>query len=289
MLPEQDRIRTRSTRARHKAIVSGLITGMGLAVAFMLLAAAVLVPVLVAFSLVPVISQQIESTAQAHGTAQAIPTATAIAAATRASQAKQSELPAGARPILLETFDTNIRGWQDGLSFSGVGASFTSNILMNKQYIFRVDRDPGAHLWSSFPKEPLGMFESFYVSVDAHQAGGAPDTAYGLLVRTPFVDTQWVIFQIADNGYFDILRLQDGKLLSLAPWKPIDTIHPGGWNTLAIRAQDGHTQFFVNKALAYETDELLGPAGSFGMTLMSYAVEQQTIEFDNLMAYSMDK
>jgi Zn-dependent metalloprotease len=88
-------------------------------------------------------------------------------------------------------------------------------------------------------------------------------------------------FFINRNGYFDVLRFDDGHYTTLQPWTIHEAINTGdAWNTLRVMAQGPRLDFYVNDRLIWSGSDATHRSGNAGVLMYNSNATGNRLEVD---------
>lgn len=141
--------------------------------------------------------------------------------------------------------------------------------------------EPNWFAWAT----PGRRFDDVVVEVDARQLSGSPTGHFGLLCRYRS-SRDFYYFAITGDGYYAILRVQDGELevLTGAGFLPTQAVQTGGEaNRIRAICQEDHLTLVVN---GQELDTVIDDAfsrGDVGLGVGSGPDGGIRVHFDNLV------
>jgi len=226
---------------------------------------------------------QAEATRQAQqtATAQALtasqkPTATAVPTASGAEwiAALQWNLS------FFDPFDDNSHNWPVKTSFSNDSEITWS--IENGKYRWQAQATNGYSWWVCYDEYDLSRY---YYAVEAFAIRGYDLADHGIIFHCshPNDEYQMYLFLIRHPDQFAVYAYQNGDWNRLYPWTTTTALFTNRPNRLAVLAEEGAFQFFINdQPVATLSDDLL-QSGGFGMLVSINSVVSTAIwEFDNV-------
>jgi serine/threonine protein kinase len=129
-------------------------------------------------------------------------------------------------------------------------------------------------------------FTDFLLSVDARQAGGSNNNAYGLIYRYQDSDN-FYYFRVNGNGFYSAAKMVDGKWKTLVGWKKSPHVKGGqSTNHLKLVCRGRYMSFYVNGEHLAEWWDSTFTEGDIGLAAGTYDKAGVLIYFDNLEVYA---
>jgi hypothetical protein len=177
--------------------------------------------------------------------------------------------------ILLDNFDSNANDWPTGTETNEYA---TNNWrISGGKYRWEAQAHQDVH-WYVYPA--MRSVYNFYLSVEAQQVSGPQDSMVGLAfcIRG---GNNFYLFGISDTKEYIVLRSYRGRWTPLVDWSRSSAIRRGQVNRLAVVAEDGHFDFFINDQLVTGLDDDKLGRGKAGLTMQLFqAGDQAVFEFD---------
>ncbi len=149
-------------------------------------------------------------------------------------------------------------------------------------YRIRVDATQ-VDLWAN----PGRLFNDARVSVRAVKAGGPDDNDFGAICRYQN-NRNFYAFLISSDGYYGILRFQDGQRTTLGQdgLRPSSAIRQGeAENSILVECIGDRLGLWVNGVLVQEVRDSTHAAGDVGLIAGTFDEPGVDIHFDNLIVY----
>lgn len=224
---------------------------------------------------------------QAEATRQAQQTATAQAQIiaqkpTTTPTASGGELIAGLQwdLIFFDPFDDNSHSWPVKTSFSSE-SEITWSIESGK-YRWQAQATDGYSWWVCYDDYDLSRY---YYAAEAFAIRGYDLADHGIIFHCSHPNDQYqlYLFLIRHPDQFAVYAYQNGDWNRLYPWTTTTALFTNRPNRLAVLADEGVFQFFINdQPVATLSDDQL-PSGGFGMLVSINSVVSTAIwEFDNV-------
>jgi hypothetical protein len=190
--------------------------------------------------------------------------------------------PAGWRVAVCDPFDDNIHDWSIGVDDSDYGKMTRS--IAKGVYSWRLDAQQAGYLSARYGVD-TDRFADAMVAVSARRSAGPEDSGYGLQFRTADGDNFYT-FQIADDGQYKVRVLVNNEWKVLTDWTPIDAIHSGQWNRLAVKAEGTHFTFYVNGIQVDELEDDNIAEGQAAINISAYNEVRLNVDFDNFAVWT---
>jgi hypothetical protein len=180
-----------------------------------------------------------------------------------------------------EDFSTGSGGFSECTYFSA----------LNGRFVFRGDRSDYTHFhaWvggfnpGGLDPQPdnSNYFENFTISVDTYWEGGAQNYVYGLkacMQENSLGTTDSVKFNITEDGWYRIVKYEDGVFGKLVDWTASGHINTGGQeNNLSIQKDGSQFHFYINDIKVQQLAISGFPGGAVGVE----ASQHVDVSFDN--------
>lgn len=169
----------------------------------------------------------------------------------------------------------------DGSGWDRVDESDRVTDYRNGGYVIRVN-DTSSDAWAN----PGKSFGDVRVEVDATKTDGDDNNNFGLVCRSQGVDDFYTLW-ISSDGFWAIVKLENGELDFLADWDTHDAVRQGD-ATNHIRADcigDQLTLYANGTLLGSATDSTYG-SGDVGLEAGTFDVGGTEILFDNFVVYA---
>jgi serine protease Do len=129
-------------------------------------------------------------------------------------------------------------------------------------------------------------FNDFLLEVEATQVEGPDDNEYGVLVR--YVDgDNFYHFVISGDGYYAVIKRQDGEWESLVTWTQSPHINRGqSTNHIAVVAEGSQFSLYVNEEHITDVTDDSFPGGDIGLMAGSFDEAGVLIHFDNVTVWA---
>ncbi len=159
-----------------------------------------------------------------------------------------------------EPYNENDLDWVEG----NIDDEYVSMTLtIDNHYLWEGVTRKG-FVWRAWPD--LDDVSDFYLSVDTQNTGTNKDAYYGLVFRQT-EDDQYYLFDIRDNGTYEIYKHQQNEWIELVSLTSTDTIKAGETNKLSVMAWDGWFSFYINGILVHRLVEGIPPEGKVGVAV----------------------
>jgi len=231
-------------------------------------------------------SQNATATAEAKATAQAVQQATATAE-TRAMAQSVLATQAPWRPLFVESFADNRRGWPIGIQqdeFIAVTSAITTG-----KYLLTVNPKKGNSYWNMFPTGGKALTDfSAAVSLrfirGSGDSGSAGSYAYGLVFR--HVNDDYGFFGLQNNGKFRMLVVYHTGIYQDITQSAPAIRQSGQANRIAVRAIGSNFIFLINDQVVWQLTEDMAPGEiGLGVDVRSKQDEAQ-VEFTDLQVHA---
>jgi serine/threonine protein kinase len=150
----------------------------------------------------------------------------------------------------------------------------------------------GAYQWTINAEQPVGRWctpelggddgtvTDFLVTVEAQRLSGPAAAAYGLILR--HVQGSYYLFSVRDDGYYQFSLWFGYDWQAIIDWTETPSVRSGEVNHLAVLAQDGTFELYINEtSIATATDDQI-PAGEVGLSISTPATDGEArFVFDN--------
>lgn len=179
--------------------------------------------------------------------------------------------------VLRDFFFEPANDWEFAEDSDGRFATGTLSVADGK-YRFDVQAKEGFVWWSRALNETATT--DFYAAVDGRLVSGSGDTDYGLIFR--YHRGNYYYFQVSDVGQYALYLYNAEEWQALIPWTASDAIQAGQVNRVAVAAEGGRFQLYLNGLHLGEAQDETLPAGAVGVAIQVYnAGERAVFEFDN--------
>ncbi|SEP79981.1 OmpA family protein [Flavobacterium urocaniciphilum] len=171
-----------------------------------------------------------------------------------------------------DNFDTNANGW--ALSNDGY------NVTVDKGKMFIENTHLQNSKWSLYDVSFDAGTTDFDVEATIQLESSVADNAYYGIVLCGYSDnSDYRVFQLSANRYFQIYHYYNKEFHYLKEWEKNDIVKgKGNKNLLRIEKRAHLTKFFINGTMVFQTSENLYYGSKFGFILD----KQTSISVDNL-------
>lgn len=204
-----------------------------------------------------------------------VPTATAV---------KPNSLPDPAYAtwtvLMADDFSSNVNGWPEG---EGEANDYMDNTweFNDGKLEWRASAKDTNLYWMAWPT--LEDLSDFYVSLDVQKALAPTSNDVGLFFRMTG-DGNFYAYSVNDStGEYAIYLVKQDDWTELVDWTSAPAIRIGKPNKLAVAAEGDNLRFYINDRLVENLTDSTFLAGSLGITISTYDVnDEATFTFDNL-------
>ena len=180
----------------------------------------------------------------------------------------------GGEVLFEDDFSSTSSGWDQ------VDSSDRVTDYDNGAYLIRVN-DTNSDAWAN----PGKTFGDVRVEVDATKTGGDDNNNFGVICRSQAgsVDDFYTLW-ISSDGYYAIVKIENGDLGFLVEWQTSDAINQGN-TTNHIRGDCvGSTlSVYANGTLLGSADDSTFTSGDVGLEAGTFDVGGTEIRFDNFV------
>ena len=180
---------------------------------------------------------------------------------------------ASAKPgttLMIERFDNNDLAWNVYSDAYGAVRVDQGQMLIS---VIKAD----SYANSVLPIK-LGDFD---VSVAVERTAGPRDGYYGVLFR--YASGQGYVFQVSDNGYFNIATQTPQNYFPLIKWTRSAAIKSGGVNSLRVVVKGVKFAFYINDQQVAALNNAEFFTGSIGLVAGDFEQAGMQVAFDNLL------
>lgn len=192
----------------------------------------------------------------------------------------QESLPAGARPVFVDTFDDPTSGLVANSRLTD-----TERYYGNGQYHIVVNQPrTGAYAaWTAAGQN----YADVAIEVEATYQNAGRDLGSGLIVRGKDQNNQYTFIIRQDRTYF-IRRTVDGQEKTLSGLSKSESIHPGAaTNILSVIAQGPQLSFFANGHLLDTITDDTFTVGRVGLYAGTDTTGGNHVTFDNARIWDL--
>jgi hypothetical protein len=128
-------------------------------------------------------------------------------------------------------------------------------------------------------------FDNLIIEVDATQVSAGPDSNndYGVVCREQGDGNGYYLLASGD-GYYTILKAEDGEYTTLVDWTESSAIRKGNATNHIRVICDGSTlALFINGQRMATAEDSMYTTGDISLTATTYEAEPTEIHFDNLV------
>lgn len=128
-------------------------------------------------------------------------------------------------------------------------------------------------------------FDNFIIEVDATQVSAGPDgnNDYGVVCREQG-DGNGYYLLVSGDGFYAILRAEDGEYAPLVEWVESSAIRQGNaTNHLRVICDGSKLELFVNGQHLATAEDSTYTSGDIALTATTYEEESTEVHFDNLV------
>ncbi len=231
-------------------------------------------------------SQNATATAEAQATMKAIQQITATA---QAQAMAQSILATQApwRPLFVESFADNRRGWPTGIKQDE--SILVTSVITNGKYLCTVNPKHGNSYWNMLPTSGKALTD-FSAAVSLRFIRGSDDSssagsyAYGLVFR--HVNDDYGFFGLQNNGKFRMLVVYHTGIYQDITQSAPAIRQSGQANRIAVRAIGSNFIFLINDQVVWQLTEDMAPGEiGLGVDVRSKQDEAQ-VEFTDLQVHA---
>ncbi len=172
--------------------------------------------------------------------------------------------------ILTERFDNDDLKWGNYLDDAG-------SALVERGH-FQISIKSADSSISSYLPMVLADFD---VAVTAQRTEGARDGYYSILFRVS--DDGGYVFQVADNGYFNVAAWTEKAYTPLVEWTRSPAIKPGQANTLRVVARGDKFAFYINEQQVATLSDAQYRSGSIGLLAGDFKQAGMKVTFDDMI------
>ncbi len=172
--------------------------------------------------------------------------------------------------MLTERFDDNDLDW-DAYS-DDVGS-----VLVERGHLQISIKEADSNATSYLPV----VLKDFDVSTAVQRVEGARDGFYGLLFR--YSDGRGYVFEVADNGYFNVATWTPAAYTPLIEWTRSPAIKPGQINSLRVVAHGDKFAFYINEQQVATLSDAQYQSGSIGFLAGDFKQAGVKVTFDDLI------
>jgi hypothetical protein len=132
-------------------------------------------------------------------------------------------------------------------------------------------------------KAQIGLMEyevaDFTMTIEAHPSAGPAFNGYGLIYRAQ--DSQnYYAFAIGGDGYYSVLRVEDGEPVSLLEWRPFPHVHQGPMtNRLRVTCKGTACTYYINDEFAALLEDTRYRSGRVGLFVRSFDPQRVAVRF----------
>ncbi len=125
-------------------------------------------------------------------------------------------------------------------------------------------------------------FDDIYLAVDARQVDGVTgDGSMSLMCRASDADNMYA-FDISNDGWFAIWKLEDNDWSSLVEWTQAAAIKQGdAWNKIQVACVGNDLSLWVNDQFLISIEDDTFSSGDAGFAAGSFEESNTNFEFDN--------
>ncbi|RPI32644.1 MAG: hypothetical protein EHM70_08420 [Chloroflexota bacterium] len=204
-------------------------------------------------------------------------------AATATAQAYQSWLDTRQSwPLVLEeTFDSNTNEWPTGEE-SGDLTDISWQVAGGIYHIEATAKE-GFYYWTH---PTLDEVDDFYLVVDARQVSGPEDSDYGVVFHLQAINDvfSYYAFTLDSEGMYSFQMSYGGEWTTILDWQTSPAIRRYETNRIAVIAEGGHYNFFINDQFVAEADDPNLGHGTNGIVVGMYETGVEAVfEFDNFI------
>jgi hypothetical protein len=149
--------------------------------------------------------------------------------------------------------------------------------------VYHMQMAPNRLAWSTLGGAAFVdvSLEASITIADVNPAGYA-----GLLARFHNQDN-FYLFAVDGQGRWQVQLLQDGELLTVAPWQKLSWLNPAGQSNLLALEDDGQVlRLYLNGELVYELVDSVLPPGDIGVFGAAPANAMAQVDVDWLRLYT---
>ncbi len=172
--------------------------------------------------------------------------------------------------LVMERFDNNDLAWgvyDEGKSAVGIDQGRLQISVNSVDY----------HSTSLLPVA-LGDLD---VSATAQKVKGPYNGYYGILFR--FLDGRGYVFEVEDDGYFNVGNWTPADYIPLIDWTPSSAIKSGAVNSLRVVARGNQFAFYINDQQVATLSDSTYQRGSFGFVAGNFAQAGVKVNFDDVL------
>ncbi|MGH2606539.1 MAG: hypothetical protein ACRDG5_08090 [Anaerolineales bacterium] len=169
----------------------------------------------------------------------------------------------------------------DGSGWDRVDESDRVTDYRNGSYVIRVN-DTSSDAWAN----PGKSFTDVRVEVDATKADGDDNNNFGVICRSEGVDDFYTLW-ISSDGFWAIVKIENGDLDFLADWETHDAIRQGdATNHIRADCVGDELTLYANGTLLGSASDSAYSSGDVGLEAGTFDVPGTEIQFDNFVVYA---
>jgi len=151
----------------------------------------------------------------------------------------------------------------------------------NGSYVIRVN-DTSSDAWAN----PGKSFRDVRVEVDATKNDGDDKNNFGLICRSQGIDDFYTLW-ITSDGFWAIVKLENGDLEFLTDWATHDAIRQGdATNHIRADCVGDELTLYANGTLLGSASDSAYSSGDVGLEAGTFDVPGTEILFDNFVVYA---
>lgn len=172
--------------------------------------------------------------------------------------------------MLTERFDDNDLDWS-------VYSDDAGSALIERGHLQMSINEAESNAASFLP----AVLKDFDVSIAVQRIEGARDGYYGVLFR--YSDDEGYVFEVGDNGYFNVATWTDEAYTRLIEWTRSPAIKSGQINALRVVARGDKFAFYINEQQVATLSDAQYQSGNIGFFAGNFEQAGVKVTFDDVI------